>query len=762
MAMWWQLALPIFVFIQGKIADEQRPLKDPREILTVTTEKHPSTAMQGKMGRHLELAPGVVQEEVREDIVSLMMAPWDGAQPGLMEEETSEALLDEAVAEIRRLRDRDPRSSRNLVHLLTNYVLRGVRSRLPSMRQFERELRGVLEAWWVQLRHLQNNHADCHANWVWTYWGRVRSRCRAASRRAVQRQRVLRDRAHPEACEREQDQMDVDEALQQPPQGEQDVALEDGAMGQDALQPLQNGYEEDKPPVELDVDAALHLDQGRVEAESPKMEESPQQEAAPRGSPEAEVVELMQRYSNAPWKARPRDKWLGHGDGDGEHRRRWKWKDQPPRSKEGSPPRKSKGKGKGKKGQGPFWTTKTTRRLAPLQRRPPRTDAGSSRARTSDTCRDEDMEVVEVEDESGAASSSRPAREEEPGRELLTMADARSLWRSFQDLDEEDDPMGYPQWTLDRVRDTIVDWETMEISTLMLAHTQMQALQAAQVSQILQEQLDRLAGGEEEQEEEPENACMMQTTAGIWTQGGAISSFTLMVDQMSKELQNMAMARQKSSAELLRGMLSQRYGTGIGRSAMGDKAKTIEALVGAYGIDDTDADTDYMETSEDKLWAGNWWQRFVTHLVKDDAELRNAKKDAAILVQDSCEGAGSASSTQLDRPASVMETASPDRLLQAEREEYEAAQRAEQAEIDKAIAKHEQDVENERRADEERYETLQAMRVREWEDWTMAQNLGQASGGRRVKLKIQISMQGHLVEPSVEVDMREGSTWEWR
>ena len=46
--------------------------------------------------------------------------------------------------------------------------------------------------------------------------------------------------------------------------------------------------------------------------------------------------------------------------------------------------------------------------------------------------------------------------------------------------------------------------------------------------------------------------------------------------------------------------------------------------------------------------------------------------------------------------------------------------------------------------------------MREWEDWTLDQHLGQASGGRRVRLKIQIRMQGQPVEPSVEVEMREG------
>ena len=95
------------------------------------------------------------------------------------------------------------------------------------------------------------------------------------------------------------------------------------------------------------------------------------------------------------------------------------------------------------------------------------------RTRSRDDWQEEgSQEIVEVEDDNQSGQGAAGSRTDPP-REPLTLDQARGLWRDFQDLGEGDTCLGYPAWVLERLEATTVDYTSMEVTTLLRAHTQM-------------------------------------------------------------------------------------------------------------------------------------------------------------------------------------------------------------------------------------------------------------------------------------------------
>ena len=69
--------------------------------------------------------------------------------------------------------------------------------------------------------------------------------------------------------------------------------------------------------------------------------------------------------------------------------------------------------------------------------------------------REEEMEVVQVEDD---ANEGARASEPQPESENITLEAALALWRNILDYEHELNALGYPQYVLDRVADTAVEW----------------------------------------------------------------------------------------------------------------------------------------------------------------------------------------------------------------------------------------------------------------------------------------------------------------
>ena len=126
--------------------------------------------------------------------------------------------------------------------------------------------------------------------------------------------------------------------------------------------------------------------------------------------------------------------------------------------------------------------------------------------------------------------------------------------------------------------------------------------------------IPRESAGDDAQERDGNS--FVQTVWRCSTRGGAIESFT---DRMASDLANMKPARQKAAAELLRGYLARRYGHGIGRLSMGEKAQTVEALVGAYGWNRDETQTVLGELPEDISSASSWWSALAPLLMAYDA-----------------------------------------------------------------------------------------------------------------------------------------------
>ena len=134
-------------------------------------------------------APEVLGSDGEE--LSLMQ---NGAQEGYMDDDDEiQPFVEEFEMRIRMIRGQDPRKARNLVHLVTNYMIRGLRSKLPSLRQVSRAIQTAVDNVWPDLEPLVNVHVDSHATWTSKFWKRVRTACRKCSHSYRKRKAVLQE-----------------------------------------------------------------------------------------------------------------------------------------------------------------------------------------------------------------------------------------------------------------------------------------------------------------------------------------------------------------------------------------------------------------------------------------------------------------------------------------------------------------------------------------------------------------------------------------
>ena len=138
--------------------------------------------------------------------------------------------------------------------------------------------------------------------------------------------------------------------------------------------------------------------------------------------------------------------------------------------------------GKGKKGK--MQKTSETRKLAPY-------NVWNSKRRSSTACRapapEEELEVVRIEEEGKeaerpSASTGGQQPEQQPVQDEITLTDALALWRDLLDYEHEPNTLGYPRYVRDRVANTSGEWTGPEVTTMLVAHQQIQSLESAQIA----------------------------------------------------------------------------------------------------------------------------------------------------------------------------------------------------------------------------------------------------------------------------------------
>ena len=555
-----------------------------------------------------------------------MLMDTDGAQQGLLDEHDIDELAEGLVAQIRELRQRDGRMARDLVWIMGCVLRRGLRSRMPSLRQVSRRLCAIQNTWAASLNHYMNVHSNHHASWASRFWTKVRRTCRMASRRhgkkevEGQRQEAMVQADGPDGDNRQGEDL----------QGEKTSSSSSSLQGQ-AAGPSGEEVCPDRPATDHRPNVEDEMSTlGGSSAARARWQEDLQQgrdaqmmangpEIKPAWLPEMDVAEQpdhtsLMAYAThlPPWrrKANPRDRWLVPSGGGWEHRRRYK--EDKKRWREPSPPQQPKSKGKGRKGK--TQKTSETRRLTPF-------NAWNSKRRPQASCHapapEEELEVVAVEDDSREVEQPSAGNSaQQPQQEELSLTDALALWRDILDYEHEPNTLGYPQYVRDRVANTSGEWTGPEVTTMLVAHQQLQSLESAQIAEILQARIEELRGEEGGEDEGEDESAMMQSSAKVHHRDEGISTYGLDLQFLTDELGALPKVRAQVRAELRRGLLSKRYGNHAGRCSMGQRAAALEAAVSAYGADT--GELDGVENQEDKEWGQRWWLRLLKAIVSEE------------------------------------------------------------------------------------------------------------------------------------------------
>ena len=424
-----------------------------------------------------------------------------------------------------------------------------------------------------------------------------------------------------------------------------------------------------------------------------------------------------------PWRRTytNRDRWLKRGNDEGWHRRRHReWKGEHWR---GSSPKRNRAKGKGK--------TKGSRTpVAKPKARPYSIWTSSGRREMNgDNCEmeEEEEEVVEVEDEAEASASRTPGPR--PDREPFTVENAMHLWREFLDMGE-DEGLGYPEWALDRVRDTIEDWSAEDASTLLAAHQQFLGLVMAQVAEIAQRRIARARQENRRPGLDRDDTSLMQTSQVVKSVEGGISTYGLELQFLTDEFAGMDAARARIRSSLLRTLLARRYGCASGRLSMGTRAMALEAAVVAY--DD-----------EDRRWGERWWKRLIGPIMEEERQLRVRREaltqlgvsDAVVESLDSSEGVLEPVRVPDDIDNMVEEELAVRRQIAMDEDKDRLAWEKERHEVE--LQEYERDRAIQESEDEARYELLQAQYAQEWDDWVVWRSMHSVSPPRERPVKKQ-------------------------
>ena len=122
--------------------------------------------------------------------------------------------------------------------------------------------------------------------------------------------------------------------------------------------------------------------------------------------------------------------------------------------------------------------------------------------------------------------------------EELTVQGALSSWRDILDYEDEEGNLGYPQYVRDRVRDAAVNWTGPEVTTMLVAHQQLQSLERVQIAEILQTRIYELRREHEPEqaEEHGEETSMMRASMTTLGSTDGISTYGLELQFLTDEL----------------------------------------------------------------------------------------------------------------------------------------------------------------------------------------------------------------------------------
>ena len=282
---------------------------------------------------------------------------------------------------------------------------------------------------------------------------------------------------------------------------------------------------------------------------------------------------LMALDTTPPWR-RPRDprsRWLRH-DRDGRGRRE--------RSRR---PRRSRTRSANREARS--WRSSRT------AARPTSRPACSSHVRAPphvETIRD-DSDMVEVE--------------VEPTYEPFATEDAMRVWLSLMELrpeGEEGSNLGLPGYLLNNIQATLEDYNAEDSATLL-------GLFQAQVAQLVDARMRQIrssnAANHRRGPGEGDGLSLMQGSI-FHVVKGELSTFALHMQQITDELSVAAPAAQAARAHVLRNLLAERYGSGVGRRLMLNRAQSLEAVTGAFSGSDLPEGPD----EDDRAWAHRWWR----------------------------------------------------------------------------------------------------------------------------------------------------------
>ena len=307
---------------------------------------------------------------------------------------------------------------------------------------------------------------------------------------------------------------------------------------------------------------------------------------------------------------------------------------------------------------------------------------------------------------------------------------------------------------------------------MLTAVIQVQALILAQVSQAVQHRV-REAAREvveprpevpeheeewpEEEEADGEESMMMQRSMMVASPEDGVGTFGFWLQKLSEVVSEMDERTRRVCMDFMRGYLATRYGTTpAGRSCVGERARGLEAPVIAFAGDPA-TNNDICERRQDLDWRRRWWTKLLPALRMEEHIIQQTCNTA-------CDNGGQEADTvQSSQAPTEAVTTQPDMDIAEQERELERQVLEEDAyqwqrELDEQVKEHDALVEEEARADEERYARYQAdkkaQRAQEWEDWSMYAELNPEGSavlkeGTRKRTYLRMMIQQRNVESVV-------------
>ena len=154
-----------------------------------------------------------------------------------------------------------------------------------------------------------------------------------------------------------------------------------------------------------------------------------------------------------------------------------------------------------------------------------------------------------------------------------------SLRRSSVPADNN--AVGMPRYMIENLEAAVQDLDSYEIGVMMATLIQLQGVVSAQAAQVLQDRQAEVRRAAKARAREDDQAyadwqawdddahSLMQRSATLVSCEDGISTFGFWLQKLSDAFMGMDATKQGLCADILRGYLVGRYGTGMGRAAMG-------------------------------------------------------------------------------------------------------------------------------------------------------------------------------------------------